>query len=175
MKPVIAASRQWLADLVFGHWGTKAMAFLIALLLFVVTRDEVTRTFNVPLRVVPDTGRVLLTPLPDTIQVQVRGPWTRVNRLQDVDLGAATLDLRSAGPGPLEIDRASIVMPRGVVLSSIIYDQIDLRFEPVIEHDAAVLATIVGEPAQDHQIERIETDPRTVRVKGGRSLALTVN
>ena len=163
-----------LADLLLRNWGTKALALVVATMLFVVTRDEVTRAFNVPLRVVPDTSRVLLTPLPEAIQVQVRGPWTRVNRLQDVDFGTATLDLRSAGPGPLEIDRASIVMPRGVVLASVIYDQIDLRFEPVVEHDAAVVATVVGEPAADHEIVRIETDPRTVKIRGGRSMVLTV-
>jgi hypothetical protein len=60
------------------------------------------------------------------------------------------------------------------VLASVIYDQIDLRFEPVIEHDAGVVATIVGEPAEDHEIVRIETEPRTVKVRGGRSLVLTV-
>ena len=163
-----------LADMLLRQWGTKAIALVVATMLFVVTRDEVTRAFNVPLRVVPDTSRVLLTPLPETSQVQVRGPWTRVNRLQDVDFGSATLDLRSAGPGPLEIAPASIVMPRGVVLASIIYDHIDLRFEPVVEHDTAVIATVVGEPALDHEIVRIETEPRTVKVRGGRSHVLTI-
>lgn len=172
MKLSTLAPGRFFGDMLLRNWGTKAVALVVAVMLFVVTRDEVTRAYNVPLRIVPDTSRVLLTPLPDSIQVQVRGPWTRVNRLQDVDFGSATLDLRSAGPGPLELDRASIVMPKGVVLASIIYDHVDLRFEPVIEHDAAVVATVVGEPAEDHAIVRIETDPRTVKVRGGRSLVL---
>ncbi|HET6585784.1 MAG TPA: CdaR family protein, partial [Nannocystaceae bacterium] len=172
MKLSTLAPGRFLGDMLLRNWGTKALALVVAVMLFVVTRDEVTRAFNVPLRIVPDTSRVLLTPLPDTIQVQVRGPWTRVNRLQDLDFGSATLDLRAAGPGPLELDRASIVMPKGVVLASIIYDHVDLRFEPVIEHDAAVVATIVGEPADDHAIVRIETDPRSVKVRGGRSIVL---
>src|SRR5690606_6737610 len=122
---------RWLGQVLFRslfqHWGLKALALALAAFMFVVTRDEVTRVFTVPLRVVEDSDRVLLTELPETIQVQARGPWTRVNRLQDYDFGVAILDLENARPGPLEVDRAAIVMPSGVVLAGIQYDHVDLR------------------------------------------------
>ncbi len=163
-----------LGDLVQLDWGTKTLAFVITVLLFVLTRDEVTRGFNVPLRVVPDPERVLLTQVPETISVTVRGPWSRVNRLGDHDFGSAQLDLRSAVPGPLQIDRASIVMPRGVVLAEVAYDEVDLRFEPVVEREVPVTAIVIGQPAPDYEIVRVRAQPATMRVRGGRSSVLAV-
>lgn len=164
-----------LSDLAFRNWGTKLVALLLAGILFVITRDEVSRGFEVPLRVIDDPGRVLLTDLPESIQVQVRGPWTRVNRLQDDDLGVATLDLRTAGPGPLEIDRASIVMPSGVILAGIQYDHVDLRFDPIVERAIPIDAPIEGSPAADYEVVGVEIAPERWPVRGGESFVAQVS
>lgn len=162
------------SELVFHDWGLKALAFVAAVFLFVFTRDEVTRGFTVPLKAVEDPERVLLTELPETIQVQARGPWTRINRLQDYDFGTATLDLREARPGPLAVDEAAIVMPSGVVLAGIQYDQVDLRFDPVIERDVEVEPRLVGSPAPDYELARVDARPGRVRVRGGESFVRRV-
>jgi hypothetical protein len=173
------AERPWLlrivGELVFRDWGLKAIALVVAAFLFVFTRDEVTRAFTVPLRVVDDPDRVLMTALPETIQVQARGPWVRINRLQDYDFGAATLDLQQAKPGPLEIDRAAIVMPSGVVLAGIQYDHVDLRFDPVLERDVEVEPMLEGSPAPDYELVRVEARPSHVRVRGGESFVRRVH
>lgn len=163
-----------LGDLVLRNWGLKAIAFVLAALMFVFTRDEVTRGFVVPLRVDADPERVLLTELPETIQVQARGPWTRINRLQDYDFGAATLDLKAAKPGPLEIDRAGIVMPPGVILAGIKYDPIDLRFDPVIKRDVPIEAEVVGAVAPDYELVRVEVQPTRWWILGGESFVQKV-
>jgi YbbR domain-containing protein len=160
---------QLLGDLLFRHWGTKVLALLLAMVLFVVTRDEVTRAFEVPLRVTEDPDRVLMTSLPSTITVQVRGPWTRVNRLQDYDFGSASLDLRSSTPGPLQIDAAAIVMPRGVILAGIQYDHVDLRFDRVIERDVTISPVVQGHVAADYELSRVECTPERWTVRGGQS------
>lgn len=163
------APLRFLADLLFRHWGLKAIAFVLAAFMFVFTRDEVTRVFTVPLRVVEDPDRVLMTEIPETIQVQARGPWTRINRLQDYDFGTAVLDLERARPGPLEIDRAGIVMPPGVVLAGIQYDQVDLRFEAVVVHEVEVSPRTRGDPAPDYQLIGVEVQPTKWPVRGGES------
>jgi len=155
------------SDLLFRNWGLKAIAFVLAVVMFVSTRDEVTRVFTVPLKIVQDPTRVLLTELPPSIQVQARGPWIRINRLQNYDFGSATLDLRAAQPGPLEIDRATIVMPSGVVLSNMLYDHVDLRFDQVIERDIEVKPMVKGDPALDYELIRVEVVPTRWRVRGG--------
>jgi len=145
------------------------LALVITVVLFVLTRDEVTQRFTVPLRVQQDPDRVLLTDVPGDIAVDVRGPWARVNRVDAADFGAAVLDLREAEPGPLIIDRASIVMPQGVVLAGIDYDEVDLRFEPVVEKEVRVVPTVRGTPARDYQLVAIGAQPATVRIRGGQS------
>lgn len=158
-----------LGEIFYRHWGAKIAAFILAAILFVVTRDEVTRTFEVPLRVQRDPDRVLLTEVPDTVQVQVRGPWTRLNRLQDYDLGSVTLDLDNAQPGPLQIDPAAIVMPAGVVLADVVYDSVDLRFDPVIERPVGIRAPLQGSPADDYELVRVEVQPLRWQIRGGES------
>ncbi len=157
-------------DTLLRNWGLKLVAVGLAAVLFVLTRDEVTRTFEVPLRAIGDPDRVLLTDLPPSITVKVRGPWTRLSRMQDYDLGTAALDLRVADPGPLEVDHASIVMPSGVVLAEVQYPHVDLRFEPIIERRKRVAPAVLGEPAEGYRIVRTTVDPAVWAVRGGQSV-----
>jgi hypothetical protein len=152
-----------------ANWGTKIMAFLLALIVFVLTRDEVQRSFTVPLRVVQDPDRVLLTELPKTVEVRLRGPWTAVNRIGADTLGPALLDLREVRPGPMELDPATIVMPAHVVLDALDYDPIDLRFEPVVERSVAIRAMLTGEVASDYTLVDHELQPDHWTLRGPES------
>jgi hypothetical protein len=157
-----------------ANWGTKIMALLLALVVFVVTRDEVQRSFTVPLRVLQDPDRVLLTDLPRTVEVRLRGPWTNVNRIGADTLGPALLDLREARPGPMELDPATIVMPAGVVLDALDYDPIDLRFEPVVERSVAIRAVLIGEVASDYSLIDHELQPDHWTLRGPESQLATI-
>lgn len=159
----------------FQDFGLKVAALGLTGLLFVLTRDEVTRHFEVPLRIVKDPERVLMTPLPAAVAVKVRGPWTRLNRLEAYDLGSATLDLRQAVPGPLKIEPASIVMPHGVVLSGLEYDEVDLRFEPIVRAVVAIAPQVVGSVHPDHRLMEIRVEPKTWVIEGGRSATRAVS
>ncbi len=161
---------RWVTDTLFRNWGLKVVAVVLAAVLFVLTRDEVTRTFEVPLRVVDDPERVLLTELPETVNVKVRGPWTRVNRLQAFNFKTAAVDLRSAEPGQLEVDEASIVMPSGVVLVEVLYAHVDLRFEDVIVGTKRVVPQIEGQPAEGYRVASVTTTPPSWDIRGGRSM-----
>lgn len=149
----------FLVEAVTANWGTKILAFVLALMVFVVTRDEVQRSFTIPLRVVQDPDRVLLTDVPKTVEVRLRGPWTSVNRIGADTLGPALLDLREVRPGPMELDPASVVMPAGVVLDALDYDPIDLRFEPIVERSVAIRAVMTGEIATDYTLVGHELQP----------------
>ena len=129
-SPEPTTVRGWLWGAVFHNWGTKLTALALALLVFVMTRDQVQRTFTIPLVVEEDPRRVLLTEVPETVEVEVRGPWTRLSQLSTQDLGSATLSLDDARPGPLKLEPSAIVMPEGVMLVRIEHDPVDLRFEP---------------------------------------------
>ncbi len=162
--------RSWLWGAIFHNWGTKLTAFGLALLVFVMTRDEVHRTFTVPLVVEDDAQRVLMTDVPDTVEVEVRGAWTRLSRLSTQDLGSATLSLENARPGPMQIDPSGIVMPEGVILVSVEYDPVDLRFEPYQEAELPIVPRIVGRVHADHELVSVDVKPDVWRVRAGRSV-----
>jgi YbbR domain-containing protein len=148
------------------NWGTKILAFLLAVVVFIVTRDEVTRSFTIPLRVIEDPDRVLLTEPPTTVEVRLRGPWANVNRLSAEALGPATLDLREVRPGPMTLDPGSVVMPPGVVLDTLEYYPIDLRFEDVVERGFSITPIVIGEVDADHQLVATRVEPSSWPVRG---------
>lgn len=168
-----------IADLVdaalFRDWGTKLLAIVLALVVFIVTRDEIHRTFKLPLRVIQDPDRVLLTELPETVSVEIRGPWQRLNKLGEMEMGAATLDLDEAREGPLYIDPASIVMPHGVILEKIDYDPVDLRFDPVVERPLPVVPVTEGEVPADFELVNVTATPDSWRVRGGQQVVATLD
>jgi hypothetical protein len=157
---------EFLLGAVTENWGTKILAFLLALAVFVATRDEVTRSFTIPLRVIEDPDRVLLTEPPATVEVRLRGPWVNVNRLAAAELGPATLDLREVKPGPMALDPASIVMPPAVVLDALDYAPVDLRFEALVERQLAIEAVFVGEVDGDHELTAVRIEPEVWALRG---------
>jgi hypothetical protein len=102
--------------------------------------------------------------------VEVRGPWARLNRLQDHDLSPAVLDLREAVSGPLQLDPARVEVPAGVMRNRMIYDPVDLRFEPRVERVLGILADVIGMPHPDFELVRTDLEPSEWRVRGGQSV-----
>jgi len=163
MKRVLS----WIGRAIINHGLTKFSALVIALVFFVVTRDDVTRNFTIPLRVVQDPNRVLLTKLPDLVTVELHGSWARMSRLRESELGAAELNLSDARPGPLAVDPATIVMPQGVIFRSINYEKVDLRFDRVIERPVLVRADLRGAVHPDHELMGTSIEPQRWRIRGG--------
>ncbi len=159
---------RWVSGLALDHWGTKATALILALVFFIGTRDDVTREFIIPLRVIADPDRLLLSDLPETVTVELHGSWARINRLSSKDLGEATLDLENAEPGPLEIDPATIVMPQGVLFRSVAYDRVDLRFDDVDERPLPVKPVVHVEVHADYEQVSTVVEPSTVVLRGGK-------
>lgn len=158
---------KWLFGSIFNHIGTKLTALILASGFFIFTRDDVTRRFEIPLKVSTDPRRVLLTKLPETVTVELHGSWTRMNRLSSHDLGTAYLDLAGARPGPLELDPATIVMPPGVIFRGMDYEKVDLRFDPVIERAVPISANVRGLVHPDYEHTGTRVDPPRWRVRGG--------
>ena len=163
MKRVLA----WIGRAVINHGLTKFTALVIALVFFVVTRDDVSRTFTIPLHVVQDPNRVLLTKLPQAVTVELHGSWARMSRLREQELGQAELDLSDARPGPLSVDPATIVMPEGVIFRAINYEKVDLRFDRVIERAVLVRADLRGTVHPDYELGGTAVEPQRWRIRGG--------
>ncbi len=162
------APLRWVSGLAVDHWGTKGTALVLAVVFFIGTRDDVTREFTIPLRVIEDRDRILLSNLPETVTVELHGSWARISRLSSKDLGEATLDLENAEPGPLEVDPATIVMPEGVLFRSVVYDRVDLRFDAVDARSVPIKPVVHVEVHADYEYVSTVVEPPTVRLRGGK-------
>ncbi|MBL9104347.1 MAG: hypothetical protein JNL82_25600 [Myxococcales bacterium] len=165
---------RWLGRAIINHGGTKFTALVLALVFFIVTRDDITRTFTIPLHIVNDPNRVLLTKLPDTVSVELHGSWARMSRLHAQELGMAELNLADARPGPLAVDPATIVMPEGVIFRAIHYEKVDLRFDRVIERAVPISAEVSGVVDPDFEHTGTVVDPPRWRMRGGSGVVAEV-
>ena len=160
------AEMSTLRELLFHDWGTKGLALILALVVFVITRDEITRSYSVPLEVRSDPARVLETKLPDEVQVRVRGPWAKMAEVREGELGPIRLDLAVADPGPLRLDPGRLALPEGVWIDGLDYARVDLRFEAVEEREFAVVPRLAGQVHLDYEVAASRVEPRRVRVRG---------
>jgi len=165
----------WVAGLLLNHWGTKTTAIVLASVFFILTRDDVSREFTVPLHVIEDQGRQLRTPLPKTVTAEVHGPWTRINRLSASDLGRIELDVSTLQPGRFELDESLLVMPPGVLLRGMVYEKVDVRFDEIISREFAVVHRVTVEPDPDFDVVSVVVNPNKIWVKGPKSVLQEVS
>ncbi len=166
---------RWFASLLLEHWGTKTTAVVLASVLFIVMRDDVTREFTVPLDPKEDPERDLKWPLPKSVTIEVHGPWTRINRLSATDFGPIPLDLTTVKEGRLEIDESQVVMPPGVLLRGMIYEKVDVRFDDFVVREFPVVSRVYVEPDPDYEVVSTVTNPDRVRVRGPESVLQEVS
>ncbi len=158
---------RWFGHGLVSHGWTKASALVIALVFFIATRDDISRSFTIPLKAHEDPNRVLLTKLPQTVTVELHGSWARMSRLAAQDLGVAEIDLSDARPGPLAIEPAAIVMPEGVIFRAINYERVDLRFDRVIERAVDIEPVLHGVVHPDYELTQRSVEPPRWRLQGG--------
>ncbi|MGB1015488.1 MAG: CdaR family protein [Nannocystaceae bacterium] len=161
---------RWVAGLLLNHWGTKTTAIVLASVFFILTRDDVSREFTVPLHVIKDKQRKLRTPLPKTVTAEVHGPWTRINRLSASDLGRIELDVSTLQRGPFELDESLLVMPPGVLLRGMVYEKVDVRFDEIIKREFMVVQQVVVEPDPDFDVVSVVVNPNKIWVEGPKSV-----
>lgn len=157
---------RWLTGIFLDHWGTKATAVILAGVVFIITRDDVTRQFVIPLHVISDPDRILLTDLPNTVTVELHGSWTRINRLGAKDLGEIIVDLKNLQEGQLKIEASSLVMPKGIIFRDLIYDRVDVRFDPILERELPVQSTLQIDIHPDYQFVSTTVDPSHMKIRG---------
>jgi YbbR domain-containing protein len=109
---------------------------------------------------------VLMSSVPDTISLQLRGPLT-----QSLDVAAGLevyLDLADARPGRASytIDAAAIPLPEDVEVVSIDPSSITLELEQLVTANVRLEPVIEGVPAPGFAIAEIRVSPPQVNVQG---------
>jgi len=115
---------------------------------------------------------VLMSSVPDTISLQLRGP---LSKSLDAAAGLEVyLDLADARPGTSSytIDAAGIPLPDDVEVVSIEPAAIDLVLERLTSNNIALLPMVDGVPAPGFTIGEIRVSPVQISVQGPESRVL---
>src|SRR6187549_2064021 len=118
--------RRWFLD----NAALKRVALVLAITLFILVsgEKETERSVKVAVAYVRPEDRVLVSEVPDTLEVWVRGPWTRIKRLDPADVDPIVVDLTKSGDGEIRFDNDQLRLPAGLEVRAIRPSSIRVAF-----------------------------------------------
>jgi len=162
-----------LSAVLFRNLGTKLLALAIACVTWYLLtgerRERISeRSYRIPLSIVNIPPRTLIvSPLPDAVDVRVRGAFTPLRQLDPGKL-EAVIDLLDAVPGEKRyvLDAEDINVPRDVEVIATSPQEIRVVLDSLAEKVLPVVADIVGTPALGSRVEEVLVEPRQALVAG---------
>ena len=164
-------SRPFIVRVLVDDLPLKLLSLVIAIALFFFVRGDrdATAGINVKLLYELPADRVLVSEIPSSLHVGLRGPWSRVSRLDEADVEPVHLDLSHIVDGEVRIHEDLIRLPPGLMVASISPLSFSVRFETRQQKEVPVLARTEGTPAEGFHVGRIRVAPATVKVDGAQS------
>jgi len=166
---------------IFRNLGTKLLALAIAILVWFVfsaqQRERISeRSYRIPLSIanVPP-GTLIASPLPPTIEVRLRGPFTALRQLDPVKL-EAVVDLADAarGGGIHRLAPEDINVPEAVEVIAIAPSEIRIALDTIAEKTLPIVARVTGKPAEGFEVVDVAVEPRAARLNGPSSALSTM-
>ena len=162
-----------LSNILFRNFRTKLLALVIACVAWYLLtgerRERISeRSYRIPLSIVNiPRDTLIVSPLPDAVDVRVRGAFTPLRQLDPGKL-EAVIDLLDATPGErrYSLDSDDINVPREVEVIAISPQEIRVILDAVAEKTLPIVADIVGTPAPTYRVEEVTVEPRQARVGG---------
>ncbi len=154
--------------------GLKLAALMFSLLAWtwVQSQESDTARVRVQLDLRFADRLVPVEPPPATASIEVTGPRVLIRRAQ-AERPRLLVDLRDEGIGPHEIHLDAYPlegMPSGLAVVGFAPEVLAVRLDQRARRNVKVEAVWVGEPAADHDVERVAIDPRMVEVSGPRAV-----
>jgi hypothetical protein len=119
----------------------------------------------------PDAAsRQLVTQLPTSVGVTLRGSRAQIDGLHAADVGTLLLDLRDGQKTEIELEPKMFDIPTGLSVEQIIPPVIKMRWDDVIARPVPVLVPHTGEPAAGLSLKGIKAEPAEVEARGPRQL-----
>jgi YbbR-like protein len=171
---------RWLRSIVAENLNLKLLSLAFALVLYSVVHASQDAQRSLLVSVValtpPETSnRVLMTVIPATIRITVRGPRSTIDELHADDIANVQLDLRGGNEARVLLDPSMIPMPPGVKVEQIDPPEIPLVWEDLIVRDVPVEVGVVGTPAPGFVVKGAPlADPPTVRAHGPKSEVMLI-
>ncbi|HKA36928.1 MAG TPA: CdaR family protein [Thermoanaerobaculia bacterium] len=158
---------------VFRNLGTKTLALAIAILLWFVfsaqQRERISeRSYRIPLSVanVP-ASTIIASPLPTSVEVRLRGPFTALRQL-DPDRLEAVIDLTDAlrGEKIYRLAPEDVNVPREVQVIAMAPSEVRVELDASAERSVPIAARLTGKPAAGATVAEVTVEPRVARLLG---------
>lgn len=157
--------------------GLKALSFAFAIGLFAFQysqQDEQQRTVPVALSLRPpaeDSPRELMSQLPATIHVTLRGPARVIDSLVQSGVPPVTIDLRTGERESIAFDAKMFNLPPDTRISMVDPPSLELEWEEVIARQIPLQASIAGQPAEGYVVRgEPDVEPKHITARGPSSL-----
>jgi hypothetical protein len=162
-----------ISTLLFRNAGTKVLALVIACVAWYLLsgerRERISeRSYRIPLSIVNiPAGKIIVSPVPDAVDVRLRGSFTALRQIEPAKL-EAVLDLLGATQGEKRYPLApeDINVPRGVEVIAIAPTEVRLSLDAVADKVLPIVPEVTGSPAPGSHVEEIAAEPRSGRVMG---------
>ncbi|HTY42853.1 MAG TPA: CdaR family protein [Thermoanaerobaculia bacterium] len=162
-----------LSRVLFRNAGTKLLALAIAAATWYVLtgqrRERISeRNYRVPLAIVNvPRGTMIVSPLPDAVDVRVRGAFTPMRALDPAKL-EAVVDLADASPGEKRypLGPGDINVPEGIEVIALTPSEVRLVLDAVAERILPISASLSGEPLAGASVEEVSVEPKNARILG---------
>lgn len=153
--------------------GTKLLSLAIAVAVWFSLSGErrertSERSYHMPLSIVNIPPRSLVaSPLPSSVDVRLRGPFTALRQLEPDKL-EAVLDLKEAQPGEVvyRFTTEDVNVPPDVEVVSISPPEVRFALDTLQEKTLRVAPSVTGEPASGMRVAQTSAEPAEVRVAG---------
>lgn len=158
----------------FDHFFTKAFSLFFAVVVwfYVNTRSQIVEELVVPVdyRGKSESLAFVGNP-PDEVELRIRGREAAL-RVFDAASAAVVIDLSSARVGEtvFNLGPNNFRLPADVEIGRIFPRTLNIRLEPVITKQVAVVPDVIGRPADGVRVKRVVLRPSRVTVRGPRSL-----
>jgi hypothetical protein len=153
--------------------GLKALSIAFALGLFAFQRgreDKQQRTVpvGVVMRLPPDSAkRELMTPVPASIHVTLRGSTRAIDALLQTGVAPVEVDLRDGERDAVTFEPNMFSLPPDIEIAIIDPPSIQLEWQDVVTRQVPLQASITGQPAEGFVVKgEPEVDPEQMTVRG---------
>jgi len=155
---------------VLHNFGLKLLALAIAVGLWLAVAvepvSEVAVDVPIALHNMPQNLEISSESIPKA-QIRLRGPERTIRRLEPADI-FAELDLTGTHPGERTFDLTArqIHHPRELAVVQVVPSEVHLSFDVRLLREVSVQPRVIGSFADGYQIDHIQVEPPTVKIRG---------
>jgi len=172
MASVVGTLWSRLRDTLIENAGLKALSLAFALGLFAYLhgqQDQQMRTIPVAVVVRPpeDVKRELMTTIPPSIHVTLRGSTRAIDRVIQSGNVTVEIDLRDGHTESIVFEPKMFSLPSEVEIAIIDPPSIELEWQDVVTRQIPVQASITGQPAEGFVVKgELQVEPGEITASG---------